>query len=85
MPPCSRDWRTRFPRNAGAAPKESPHDSGAMPARGREDGLRRPCRRDRAEDVLEAAKRGLVVEHKGLCTRGAEKRGQALGGEGVGV
>jgi hypothetical protein len=28
------------------------------------------------------AKRGLVVEHKGLCTKGAEKRGQAIDGAG---
>jgi len=62
--------------------EESPPDSVAMPARSREDGWRRLCRRDVAGDAAKAAKRGWVVEHKGLCTKGAEKRGQAIDGEG---
>jgi hypothetical protein len=78
-------WRAGFPHGAGAAPKESPPDSGAMPARDREDDLRRLCRRDVAEDAVKIAKRRLVVEHKGLCTKGAENRGQAIGGAGDGV
>ena len=56
-----------------------------MPARDREDDSRRLCRRDVAEDAVKIAKRRLVVEHKGLCTKGAENRGQAIGGAGDGV
>ena len=55
VPRCCLGGRAGFPHGAGAAPDESPPDSAAIPARDREDGLRRLCRRDVAGEVAKAA------------------------------